>query len=85
MLPRLLLSSALLSVSWAPGRTAELRTLPQGLEYCEELAGRLAPLPDAARETVHALAEEGLALCRQGHVRTGVSKLRRALRIAQGR
>ncbi|MDB5370241.1 MAG: hypothetical protein JWP20_1799 [Roseomonas sp.] len=63
----------------------ELRTLPQGVAYCQELAGRLAPLPGAAREPARSLAAEGSALCRDGHVRTGVAKLRRALRAAQGR
>jgi hypothetical protein len=85
MLPRLLLSSALLAFPCGSGRSAEVRTLPQGREYCEELSARLAPLPEAAREPARSLAQEGLAMCREGHVRTGVARLRRALRVAQGR
>jgi hypothetical protein len=85
MLPRLLLSSTLLAFPAPAGRAAEVRTLPQGREYCAELSARLAPLPGAAREPARRLAEEGMAMCRQGHVRTGVARLRRALRIAQGR
>ncbi len=85
MLPRLLLSSALLAFPGAPGPSAELRTVPQGREYCDELSARLTALPGAAREPARGLAEEGRAMCRDGHVRTGVARLRRALRIAQGR
>lgn len=70
-----------------PGTAAAeaLRILPQDISYCEELAARLAPLPGAARDPARALAEEGIRLCREGYVRTGVAKLRRALRAAQGR
>jgi hypothetical protein len=85
MLPRLLLSSALLALPSGQPTAAEVHTLPQGREYCDELSARLAPLPNAAREPARTLAEEGRALCRQGNVRTGVARLRRALRVAQGR
>ncbi|MBO1079394.1 hypothetical protein [Roseomonas haemaphysalidis] len=85
MLPRLLLSSALIAFPGVPRPTAEVRTVPQGREYCEELSARLAPLPGAAQEPARSLAEEGMTMCREGHVRTGVARLRRALRTAQGR
>jgi hypothetical protein len=64
-------------------RAAELRTRPPSLEYCRELAARLAPLPGAASEPARSLAAEGNALCHDGHVRTGVARLRRAMRAAQ--
>ena len=53
------------------------------VEYCGSLAARLASLPVARTEPTRTLAAEGLRLCGDGHVRTGVAKLRRALRAAQ--
>jgi hypothetical protein len=85
MLPRLLL---VLSVMSAPSRVAfpaELRTLPQDLHYCQELASRLASLPAGVQEPARGLGEEGELLCQAGHIRTGIARLRRALRVAQGR
>lgn len=52
-------------------------------EYCGRLAARVAALPAAAREPSRSLAAEGVRLCGSGHVRTGIAKLRRALRAAQ--
>ena len=52
-------------------------------EYCGSLAARIAATPAASREPSRSLAEEGVALCGKGHVRTGIAKLRRALRAAQ--
>jgi hypothetical protein len=52
-------------------------------EYCGSLATRLASLPAARREPYRSLAAEGVKLCGNGHVRTGVAKLRRAIRAAQ--
>lgn len=85
MLPRLLLA---LSVMSAPSRVAfpaELRTLPQDLHYCQELVARLATLPAGVQPPARGLGEEGELLCRTGHIRTGIARLRRALRVAQGR
>lgn len=52
-------------------------------EYCDSLAQRIAASPAATREPSRSLAAQGVALCGKGHVRTGIAKLRRALRAAQ--
>ncbi|MBC9179251.1 hypothetical protein [Pseudoroseomonas ludipueritiae] len=85
MPPRWFLLLPLLAGLPGPAAAESLRTVPQDISYCRELAARLAPLPGAARDPARALAEEGVRLCREGYVRTGVAKLRRALRAAQGR
>lgn len=55
-----------------------------GVAYCRTLAARLAALPTATDEPALSLGREGRALCENGHVRTGIAKLRRALRATQG-
>jgi hypothetical protein len=52
-------------------------------EYCTELADRLGHMPGAHDEAVRRLTEDGIRLCESGHPRTGVAKLRRAIRAAQ--
>lgn len=52
-------------------------------EYCSSLVTRLAGLPAAQQEPSRSLAAEGERLCGNGHVRTGIAKLRRAVRAAQ--
>lgn len=59
------------------------RVTSDSLEYCSELAARLAILPRAQDEPARSLAVEGLRLCETGHARTGVAKLRRAIRAAR--
>jgi hypothetical protein len=54
------------------------------IAYCRILADRLAALPEAAEEPARRLGKEGRTLCETGHVRTGIAKLRRALRVAHG-
>lgn len=66
-----------------PALGAELRLLTPSLAYCDELGSRYARLPRSRQEVARGLALEGLQLCREGYVRTGVAKLRRALRAAQ--
>jgi hypothetical protein len=61
-----------------------LRVTTDSSAYCTELATRLAAQPNAAEEPVVSLGREGRELCATGHVRTGIAKLRRALRAAQG-
>jgi len=53
-------------------------------QYCDHLAARLSSQPAAARASVQSLAAEGIRLCDTGHTRTGIAKLRRALRTVQG-
>jgi len=70
-----------------PGVSAEpqsVRVTTDSIEYCGSLAQRVAALPGGALEPARSLAEDGMRLCDSGHVRTGVAKLRRALRAAQG-
>jgi len=52
-------------------------------EYCGSLASRLAAMPAARSEPSRSLVTEGVRLCHNGHVRTGIAKLRRAMRAAQ--
>ena len=60
------------------------RILDATPEYCRSLAIRFSALPPVRAEPYRALGQEGVRLCGDGHVRTGVTKLRRALRGAQG-
>ncbi|EHL95094.1 hypothetical protein HMPREF9946_05328 [Acetobacteraceae bacterium AT-5844] len=85
MLPRFLLALSVLSFHPRLAFSAELRTVPQDLRYCQELAERLAAQPGGSKEPARSLGEEGLQLCNAGNVRTGVARLRRAMRVAQGR
>lgn len=59
------------------------RVTTDSREYCIELADRLGTMPGARDEAVRRLAEDGMQLCNTGHPRTGVAKLRRAIRAAQ--
>jgi hypothetical protein len=59
------------------------RVLDATPEYCRSLAGRLAAIPAARAEPSRTLGQEGVKLCGDGHVRTGVTKLRRAIRAAR--
>ena len=80
-----LLMPPVLVLAFAVSAAAEPspRITTDTVEYCGSLAARLASLPVARTEPTRTLAAEGLRLCGDGHVRTGVAKLRRALRAAQ--
>lgn len=65
------------------GGDTTARVTTDTLEYCGTLATRLATLPGSHREPALTLANDGMRLCGNGHIRTGVAKLRRALRAAQ--
>ena len=59
------------------------RVTTDSQEYCAELSLRLAALPGAGAEPARSLAAEGRRLCETGYPRTGVAKLRRAMRAAR--
>lgn len=60
-----------------------LRLTTESAEYCQALTARLAATPNAAAELPRELGAEGRLLCARGQYRTGVAKLRRAIRAAQ--
>ena len=70
-----------LAVANAP--EAGPRVTTDTVEYCGSLLARLSTLPAARQEPSRSLAAEGERLCGAGHVRTGIAKLRRAVRAAQ--
>ena len=79
------LGLVLVTLALAPGlraETATVRVTTDTSEYCESLTRRLAVMPQASQEPARSLARDGQRLCHNGHVRTGVAKLRRALRAA---
>ena len=78
-----LVVTAFLTAAAGPATEPVPRILDATPEYCRDLAGRLATLPAAQSEPSRSLGEEGVKLCGAGHVRTGVTKLRRALRAAR--
>lgn len=79
------LPSLVLSVAFTlPSLAAQpLRVTTDSPEYCEQLAARLSSYPGADQPELRSLAEDGLRLCGSGHIRTGIAKLRRALRAVQ--
>ncbi len=52
-------------------------------EYCFELQRRFAALGPEAPDNSRSLAEQGRRLCAEGQSRSGVAKLRRALKEAR--
>ncbi len=77
--PPALLMVLAMSAAAEPGP----RVTTDTLEYCGSLAARLAGMPAATQEPSRSLAAEGMRLCGNGHLRTGIAKLRRAVRAAQ--
>jgi hypothetical protein len=73
----------LLILAVSAGAEPGPRVTTDTAEYCGSLATRLAGMPAASQEPSRSLAAEGLRLCGNGHVRTGIAKLRRAVRAAQ--
>ncbi|HYF07564.1 MAG TPA: hypothetical protein VD970_08080 [Acetobacteraceae bacterium] len=73
-----------MACSTQPARAepAAVRVTTDTYEYCGILAQRLAMTPHGSEEPARSLAADGVRLCDNGHVRTGVAKLRRALRAA---
>lgn len=71
---------------FAPAVSAEHATprlMSDSPEYCAELLGRFAALGPQVSSQSRALAEEGRKLCLEGQSRSGIAKLRRALKEAQ--
>jgi len=77
--PPMILLALLVSTATEPSP----RVTTDTVEYCSSLMARLAGLPAAKEEPSRSLAAEGERLCGNGHVRTGIAKLRRAVRAAQ--
>jgi hypothetical protein len=70
----------------APSAWAEQpapRLISDSPEYCAELSGRFAALGTEASDHARILAEEGRKLCAEGQTRSGIAKLRRALKEGQ--
>jgi len=59
------------------------RLISDSPEYCAELAGRFDALGAEAPAHLRVLANEGRQLCAEGQTRSGIAKLRRALKEAQ--
>jgi hypothetical protein len=59
-----------------------LRVTTDNHAYCQVLLERISAAPGAAYASAAQLAQEGRQLCSNGHPRTGIAKLRRALRVA---
>lgn len=85
-LARLLIVPLLATPLLAEATLAEqpIRVTTDTAEYCGLLAARLSSQPGASQPSVQTLAAEGVRLCDTGHTRTGIAKLRRALRTVQG-
>lgn len=62
----------------------QVRVTTDDAAYCQTLHRRVLTLPAPVPEQALNLAHAGRTLCDQGHARTGIAKLRRALRVAHG-
>lgn len=83
-LARLLLSVvAALPVTAGAATEHPVRVTTDSSAYCVELANRFAGQSGTQPAGARSLAEEGQKLCESGYVRTGIAKLRRALRATQ--
>ena len=67
----------------AQAQQAVPRLISASPEYCAELAGRFDALGAEAPAQLRSLANEGRQLCAEGQTRSGIAKLRRALKEAQ--
>jgi hypothetical protein len=82
-MPRTLILLLVLALCPGAGLGAPpTRVTTDSSAYCDELTERFAAQPGQMPSSAVSLAEEGTRLCRTGHVRTGIAKLRRALRVA---
>ena len=58
-------------------------------EFCAQLADQVAQearehRPAAVPDEVATLGHEGRKMCREGHVRAGIMRLRRAMQLLRG-
>ncbi|UFN46940.1 hypothetical protein LPC08_12955 [Roseomonas sp. OT10] len=67
----------------SPAAETAWRVRPESPEYCAELVARLARTDGGTADPARSLGQEGARLCQAGHTRTGIAKLRRAIREAQ--
>lgn len=74
-------ASLLAAPAWG-AEPAAPRLTSDSPEYCDVLSQRLTGMPQAEHTLPRLLGEEGRRLCATGHVRTGIAKLRRAIRLA---
>ena len=62
---------------------APARVTTDTAEYCNQLAGQVAPLittpQTGVMQQASALSDEGQHMCEQGQIRAGIARLRRAL------
>jgi hypothetical protein len=79
-----LLAMLLVTVGVLEAADAPVQVTTDSVDYCRALGGRLATRPAAGQEPALSLGKEGRRLCDSGHVRTGIAKLRRAMRAADG-
>jgi hypothetical protein len=80
---RAALAALLLAFPAGAQDVASLRVTTDSAAYCAELAERVAGMPRGSEEPAKSLASEGKRLCDTGHVRSGIARLRRAIRQAQ--
>lgn len=73
----------LLAATPALAQQAAPRLISDSPEYCTELAGRFAALGPETSAHLRSIADEGRRLCAEGQTRSGIAKLRRALKEAQ--
>lgn len=72
----------LLAAGGAAAADPPLRVTTDSSAYCEDLAARLEAMPAGETEPARSLGREGRMLCASGHLRSGIARLRRALRAA---
>ncbi len=80
---RILLPLVLVVMTPALAAEQPVNVTTDTVEYCSILATRLSALPEGQAEPARSLGADGWRLCETGHVRAGVARLRRALRLAQ--
>ncbi len=73
----------LFASTYALAQQSAPRLISDSPEYCAKLSGRFDALGAEAPAHLRLLANEGRQLCAEGQTRSGIAKLRRALKEAQ--